>query len=53
MGVCNARNESSRPAMVRLLLCACDHRLAIYKSEPQLIDAALEVVNATTDLIEE
>lgn len=29
-----------------------DHMVAMYRSEPHLIDAALEVVNATTDLIE-
>lgn len=29
-----------------------DTKLAIYKSEPHLIDAALEVVNATTELME-
>lgn len=29
-----------------------DRRLNIYRSEPHLIDAALEIVNATTDLIE-
>jgi len=29
-----------------------DSRLAIYSSEPQMIDASLEVVNAVTDLIE-
>ncbi len=30
-----------------------DDKLAMFKSEPHEIDAALEVVNATTDLIEE
>lgn len=29
-----------------------DKKVAIYKSEPHVIDAALEVVNAVTDLIE-
>jgi hypothetical protein len=29
-----------------------DAMMAMYRSEPHLIDAALEVVNATTDLIE-
>ncbi len=29
-----------------------DRRLALYRSEPSVIDATLEVVNATTDLIE-
>lgn len=28
-----------------------DEKLALYRSEPHLIDAALEIVNATTDLI--
>lgn len=29
-----------------------DERVATYRSEPHLIDAALEIVNATTDLVE-
>lgn len=29
-----------------------DEKLALYRDEPHLIDAALEIVNATTDLIE-
>lgn len=29
-----------------------DARLAMYREEPHLIDAALEIVNATTDLVE-
>lgn len=29
-----------------------DRRLALYRSEPSVIDATLEVVNATTDLLE-
>ena len=31
---------------------ARDTAMAIYRSEPHLVDAALEIVNATTDLIE-
>lgn len=29
-----------------------DEKIALYRDEPHLIDAALEIVNATTDLIE-
>lgn len=29
-----------------------DEMLSLYRSEPHLIDAALEIVNATTDLVE-
>lgn len=29
-----------------------DNKVALFKSEPSLIDATLEVINATTDLIE-
>ena len=31
---------------------ARDEKLALYRSEPHLIDSALEIVNATTDLAE-
>jgi hypothetical protein len=41
---------------IRIVRCyypkARDNALAIYKDEPGLIDRTLEVVNATTDLIE-
>lgn len=30
-----------------------DEKLAVYRSEPHVIDAAMEVVNATTELVEE
>ena len=29
-----------------------DNRVALYRTEPMLIDSALEIINATTDLIE-
>jgi hypothetical protein len=29
-----------------------DDKLALYRSEPHIIDSALEIVNATTDLVE-
>lgn len=30
-----------------------DNRVSMYREEPGLIDSTLEVVNATTDLLEE
>jgi hypothetical protein len=30
-----------------------DHKIGVYRSEPSLIDATLEIVNATTELLEE
>lgn len=51
-----ASNVGGAPTQVRIVRCfdpkQRDERVMVFKDEPGLIDRTLEVVNATTDLIE-
>lgn len=52
----SAKNTMGETVDVKIVRCydpaARDHRLAALDSEPSIIDGRLEIVNATTDLVE-
>jgi hypothetical protein len=52
-----APNSSGIPQEVKIIRCyepkVRDDKMSIYSSEPSLIDAKLEIVNAVTDIIAE
>lgn len=50
----NSQGETTEVKIVRYFdPVARDKMVAMFKAEPHVIDASLEVINAVTDLIEE
>lgn len=49
-------NSMQQPAEIKIIRCydpkERDNKVALFESEPSMVDAKLEIVNAVTDLIE-